>query len=92
VISSPSGGDDGGVEDVLVVDLAADVFGPLDDAVDRGAVDRVGLLAQELEHLLQAFEVTHRLFQSASRPCFNCALVALSILSGNDSTILFAAQ
>jgi hypothetical protein len=91
VISSPSGGDDGGVEDVLVVDLAADVFGPLDDAVDRGAVDRVGLLAQELEHLLQAFEVTHP-FQSASRPCFNCALVALSILSGNDSAILFAAQ
>ena len=40
--------------DLLVVDLAGDLLGFLEDAVDGRAVDLLGLLAVQLEDLLEA--------------------------------------
>ena len=48
---------DGGVEHGLVVDLARDRVGFLDQAVDRRAVRRLGFLAEFLEDLLQAIDL-----------------------------------
>ena len=41
----------------MSVDLAGDLLGFLDDAVDRRAIDRLGLGAVHLEHLLQPLHV-----------------------------------
>ena len=51
------GGDDGRIEDLLVRDLACNLVGLLQNAVDRGAVDRLRLGAMQLEDLLQPLDM-----------------------------------
>src|SRR5262245_26355389 len=57
--------DDRRIEHRLVVDLAGDVFGFLDDAVDGRTIDTLDVLAEDPEHLLEPFHVVLGLAQMA---------------------------
>ena len=50
-------GDKRGVQDLLVLNLAADFIGLLDDAVDRGTVDLLWLGSMHPEDLLDALHM-----------------------------------
>jgi hypothetical protein len=49
--------DEGGIEDTLVIDFASNLVSFLQNAVDRRAVDGLGLYAMHLEDLLQTFDL-----------------------------------
>lgn len=57
VLDRLRGCDQGGVENVLVVDVAADFIGFLENAVDSRTVDRLGLHAMQFEHLLDPLDM-----------------------------------
>ena len=57
VLDGLTGGDERGVQHLLVGDLAGDLVALLQDAVDRRAVDALDLDAVLAEHLLQADDV-----------------------------------
>jgi hypothetical protein len=58
VLDGLSRGNDGGIEHILVVDLAGNVVSLVDDSVDGRTGHRLWLLAQHLEHLLEALHVS----------------------------------
>ena len=51
------GVDEGGIQYHFVGDLAGDLVGFLDDAIDRRAIDRLHRGTMHLEHLLQALHM-----------------------------------
>ena len=85
------GVDQRGIQHRLVLDLAGDFLGFLDDAVDRRAIDRLGLDAMHLEHLLQPLDVDLVSSRWVRKPCFSCASVALSAIFGSAFKSCFSA-
>ena len=57
------GCDQGGIENVLVVDLAGDIVGFLDDAVDGRTIGALRALAEHLEGLFQTLHLVLGLAQ-----------------------------
>src|SRR3954469_18700574 len=53
-----SGGDETGVEGVALLEIFHDLLAFLDDALDRLAGFARGLLAKDVEHLFQTFDMT----------------------------------
>ena len=57
VLDGLSGGDDGGIEYGLVLNLASDLVGFFDDSVDGWALRPAGFLAELFEHLLKPLDL-----------------------------------
>ena len=51
------GSNERGIENGFVLDFADNVLGFFDDTVNRWAIDALRFLADQLEHLLQSFDV-----------------------------------
>lgn len=62
------GGCQGGIQHILIVDLAGDFVAFLDDAVDGGAIHALDINAMQLEHLLQTLDLAARFQQMRLEP------------------------
>ena len=78
VLDSLRGGDQGGVHDLRIVDVAGDLFGFLDDAVDRRAIDGLGLDVMQLEHLLEPLDVALGFLQVLLEALLQCGVACLA--------------
>jgi hypothetical protein len=63
VLDGLSGGDDGCIEYGLVLDLAGDLVGLLDDSVDGRTLRAAGFLAKLFERLLKPLDLLVGLFE-----------------------------
>ena len=103
VLEGLSGGDDGGIEYGLILDLASDLVGLLDDSVEGRTMRPAGFLAEFFERLLKPLDLLVGLFEMTFQPSdqvtvgrlldhlgqrFDDLLLSIDVLQTMDQQIL----